>query len=66
VTADYHQQNLLNDFTPYYSLYGNVSYHDHREGLRLEYELPKGFDVETYYQRNLPSHFPLARLRAKT
>jgi predicted CXXCH cytochrome family protein len=52
VTADYHQQNLLNDFTPYYSLYGNVSYHNHREGLRLDYELPKGFGVETYYQRS--------------
>lgn len=51
VTADYHQQNVLNDFTPYYNFYGNVSYHDHRGGLRLEYELPKGFDVEAYYQR---------------
>jgi predicted CXXCH cytochrome family protein len=52
LTADYHQQNLINDFTPYYSLYGNVSYHDHWEGLRLEYELPRGFDVETHYQRS--------------
>ena len=51
-TADYHQQNLLNNFTPYYSMYGNVSYHDHWEGLRLEYELPRGFDVEAHYQRN--------------
>lgn len=23
--ADYHQQNLVNSFTPYYSLYGNLS-----------------------------------------
>jgi len=45
VTADYHQQNLINNFTPYYSLYGNVSYHDHSEGVRLDYELPKGFDT---------------------
>jgi predicted CXXCH cytochrome family protein len=52
VTADYHQQNLLNNFTPYYSMYGNVSYHRHREGLRLGYELPKGFDVEAHYQRS--------------
>jgi predicted CXXCH cytochrome family protein len=51
-TADYHQQNVLNDFTPYYSLYGNVSYHDHWEGLKLEYELPKGFAVEGYYKRS--------------
>jgi predicted CXXCH cytochrome family protein len=51
-TADYHQQNVLNDFTPYYSQYGNVSYHDHWEGLRLEYELPWSFDIEGYYRRN--------------
>jgi hypothetical protein len=52
VTADYHQQNVLNNFTPYYSLYGNVSYHDHSEGIRLDYELPKGFDLEPYYRRS--------------
>lgn len=52
VTADYHQQNVLNNFTPYYSLYGNVSYHDHSEGIRLDYELPRGFDVEPYYRRS--------------
>jgi hypothetical protein len=52
VIADYHQQNLLNDFTPFYSLFGNVSYHNHSEGVRLDYELPKGFDVEPYYRRN--------------
>jgi predicted CXXCH cytochrome family protein len=51
VTATYHQQNVLNDFTPYYSLFGDVSYHNHSEGLRLDYELPKGFDVEAYYRR---------------
>jgi predicted CXXCH cytochrome family protein len=52
VTADYHQQNLLNNFTPYYSLYGNVSYHNHWEGLKLEYELPRGFEVEAHYKRS--------------
>ena len=52
VTADYHQQNLINDFTPYYSMYGNVSYHDHWEGARLDYELPLGFDVEAHYKRS--------------
>ncbi|HKI13150.1 MAG TPA: cytochrome c3 family protein [Candidatus Acidoferrum sp.] len=52
LTADYHQQNVLNNFTPYYSLFGNVSYHHHDEGLRLDYELPKGFDVEAYYKRS--------------
>jgi predicted CXXCH cytochrome family protein len=52
VTADYHQQNLINNFTPYYSLYGNVSYHNHWEGLRLNYQLSKGFDVEGSYRRS--------------
>jgi predicted CXXCH cytochrome family protein len=51
VTADYHQQNLINDFTPFYSMYGNISYHDHRAGVQLEYELPRGFDVEATYER---------------
>jgi len=52
VTVDYHQQNLINEFTPYYSLYGNMSYHDHSEGLRLDYELPAGFDADVYYRRS--------------
>jgi hypothetical protein len=50
VTADYHQQNLINDFKPYYTLYGNVSYHHHWEGIRGDYELPGGFDVEGHYR----------------
>jgi hypothetical protein len=50
--ADYHQQNLINNFTPYYSMYGNVSYHRHWEGLRLQYALPAGFDVEAHYRRS--------------
>jgi len=52
VTADYHQHNLINAFTPYYSMYGNVSYHNNWERLRLDYELPENFDVEAYYKRN--------------
>jgi hypothetical protein len=52
VTADYHQQNLINNFTPFYSLYGNISYHNHSEGVRLDYQLPKGFNVEAYYRRS--------------
>lgn len=49
--ADYHQQNLVNSFTPYYNLYGNLSYHRHDAGAHADYELPKGFNVEAYYQR---------------
>ncbi len=51
LTADYHQQNMINGFTPYYSLYGNVSYHRHWEGFLADYELPHGFSVETHYRR---------------
>ena len=52
LTLDYHQQNLINNFTPFYSMYGNVSYHNHWEGLRLDYTLLKGFNVEAYYKRS--------------
>jgi hypothetical protein len=52
ITIDYRQQNLINNFTPYYSMYGNVSYHDHGEGVRLNYQLPMNFDVEGYYERS--------------
>ena len=52
LTADYHQQNLINAFTPFYTQFGNVSHHDHSEGLRFDYELPKDFDLEAYYKRS--------------
>jgi hypothetical protein len=52
VTADYHQQNLLNDFTPYYALFGDVSYHQHSEDVRFDYELPRNLDAEVYYRRS--------------
>jgi len=52
VMVDYHQQNLINEFTPYYSLYGNTSYHRHSVGLKLDYQLPKNFNVEAYYRRS--------------
>jgi len=51
LTLDYHQHNLINDFVPYYTMYGNVSYHNHSVGVLGDYELPKGFDIEAYYQR---------------
>jgi len=51
VTADYRQQNLLNDFVPYFPLYGNMSYHEHWAGLKADYDLTKHLDVETHYQR---------------
>jgi predicted CXXCH cytochrome family protein len=51
IIADYHQQNLINNFTPFYSFFGNVSHHDHWEGLRAEYELAKGLEVEANYKR---------------
>jgi predicted CXXCH cytochrome family protein len=48
-TADYHQYNVLNGFTPFYSLYGNMSYHQHSEGLRAEYDLTNRLDVEVRF-----------------
>lgn len=51
LTADYHQQNVINNFAPFYTQFGNVSYHQHSAGLKLDYQLPKGFDVEPYYRR---------------
>lgn len=51
ITADYHQQNQINNFVPFYSLFGNASYHDHWEGVRAEYELAKGLELEAKYKR---------------
>ena len=51
LVADYHQQNLINGFTPYYTLYGNVSYHRHWEGLLADVELPANFALEVRYRR---------------
>lgn len=52
VTADYRQQNLLNSFVPYFTLYGNTSYHEHWAGVKVHYDLTKHLDVETHYQRS--------------
>jgi predicted CXXCH cytochrome family protein len=52
VTADYRQQNLVNQFVPYFALYGNMSYHEHWAGLKAEYDLNKHLDLETHYQRS--------------
>ena len=51
LSADYHQHNMINDFVPYYTLYGNVSYHRHWEGMQAEFELPAGLSVEVHYRR---------------
>jgi hypothetical protein len=49
--VDFHQQNLINDFIPYYSLYGNPSLHRHWADAKLRYQLVKQVDVEAYYKR---------------
>jgi predicted CXXCH cytochrome family protein len=51
-TADYHQQNVLNNFTPLYPLYGDMSYHEHVAGLKAEYSLKPRLDVEARYERS--------------
>jgi predicted CXXCH cytochrome family protein len=52
LTANHHQQNMINGFAPYYTLYGDVSYHRHWEGFQAEFELPAGFSIETHYRRS--------------
>ncbi len=52
LTADYHQQNMINGFAPYYTLYGNVSFHRNWEGVQAEFELPAGLSLETHYKHN--------------
>ncbi len=49
---DYRQQNLVNDFVPYFNLYGNVSYHEHWAGARLHYALTHSLELVTQYERN--------------
>jgi len=59
IVADFHQQNLINEFLSSYSLqdptvfhaYGNPSLHRHWAGLKLAYRVSKQFDVESYYTR---------------
>ena len=59
VVADFHQQNLINEFVSLYSLsdptvfypFGNPSLHRHWAGLKLSYCVSKQFDVETHYTR---------------
>ncbi len=56
--ADFHQQNLVNEFATYYSLsdatlfypFGNPSLHRHWEGLRASYRVTRQFDLESYYK----------------
>jgi hypothetical protein len=57
VVADFHQQNLINEFVSSYSLsdptlfyiFGNPSLHRHWGGLKGSYRVSKKFDVESYY-----------------
>jgi hypothetical protein len=57
--ADFHEQNLINEFVSSYSLadptvfyaFGNPSLHRHWAGLKLAYRATKRFDLEIYYKR---------------
>jgi hypothetical protein len=57
VVADFHQQNLINEFVSSYSLsdptlfyvFGNPSLHRHWGGLKASFRVTKKFDVESYY-----------------
>jgi len=51
VIADFHQQNLINDFVPFYSKFGDTSLHRHWADLKLAYRATKQVDLEAYYKR---------------
>jgi hypothetical protein len=48
--ADYHEQSFINDFVPYYSLFGDVSHHKHWEGIKGTFDLASHLDAEVYYK----------------
>ncbi len=58
-SADFHQQNLLNDWVQTFSLsnpaiiypFGNPSLHRQWAGLKLAYRASKRFDIDSYYKR---------------
>ena len=50
-TADFHEQNLLNDFVPTFFLFGNPSLHRQYGGVKLQYRVTHQLDAETYYKR---------------
>jgi hypothetical protein len=57
--ADFHEQNLVNEFVSSFSLadptvfhvFGNPSLHRHWAGLKLAYRVSKQLDLESYYTR---------------
>ena len=52
LTGDFRQQNLVNDFVPYFPLYGDMSYHEHWAGLKADYELARHLDLEGHYRNS--------------
>ncbi len=49
-TADYHRREMDNDFTPFYTLFGNPSLHRYWAGARLDYAATPAVDIETHYR----------------
>lgn len=49
---DFHEQDTVNDFTPFYSLYGNPDMHRLWGGAHIDYKLTDGIGIETYYRYN--------------
>ncbi|MBI3670715.1 MAG: hypothetical protein HY237_13155, partial [Acidobacteria bacterium] len=50
-TVDFHQQNLLNDFTPDFPLFGNLSLHRYWVGARVDSTATSFLDLEAHYRR---------------
>jgi hypothetical protein len=51
ITVDYHHQNLLNDFTPGFPLFGNPSLRRYWVGARLDLRLTSFADAEVHARR---------------
>jgi hypothetical protein len=47
----FHQQNTVNDFVPFYSLFGNPSLHRYWIEARVDVSLSSSMDLETQYTR---------------
>ncbi|HVJ08515.1 MAG TPA: DmsE family decaheme c-type cytochrome [Acidisarcina sp.] len=52
VIADYHEQSFVNDFVPYFSLFGNVSHHKHWEGIKTTLDLTQHLNADLYYKHS--------------
>ena len=53
LNADFHEDALINNFTPVFDLFGNVSHHKHTEGIDAIYRLSNTMTAESYYRHGV-------------